>query len=146
MLHLAKPDDLERLLPLVEAFHAESGFDSTEEHRATAVSPLLNGSPYGAIWIIGPRKSPVGYIAVTMGWSLEFGGLDAIVDEFYVRPAVRGRGMGGEALRSLAKALAGGDVRALHLEADKSRMDLVRFYKRCGFLPRDRYMFMSQVL
>ncbi|WP_417721702.1 GNAT family N-acetyltransferase [Salipiger sp.] len=145
-LHLATPDDLPKLIPMVSAFHVEQQYETDEDHVVAALMPLLDGSPYGAIWLIGPRRSPVGYLAVTFGWSIEFGGLDAILDELYIRPAVRGRGMGGEAIDGIAKALREGGVRALHLEADRSDEPLKRFYKRAKFRPRENYMFMSRVL
>ncbi|MDA7424590.1 GNAT family N-acetyltransferase [Thalassococcus lentus] len=145
-LHLATLDDLDKLEPLVTAFHSEQGFDTAEGHAAQAIAPLLEGSPHGAIWLIGPRRAPVGYIAITFGWSLEFGGLDAIVDELYIRPAVRRRGMGFEALNGVSRALKEAGVRALHLEARRSDARLQEFYRRARFVPRDDYMFMSRVL
>ncbi|MHA6325926.1 GNAT family N-acetyltransferase [Roseivivax sp. CAU 1753] len=145
-LHLATPDDAEKLLPLVAAFHTESRFDTDLEHRTAAIAPLLEGIPHGAIWLIGPRKAPVGYIVVTFGWSVEFGGLDAIVDEVYIRPAVRRRGMGSEALNEIAKALKEAGVRALHLEVDRADEEAQRFYSRGRFKPRENYLFMSRVL
>lgn len=145
-LHLATPDDAERLFPLVAAFHAERGFDTSPEHQNAALTPLLEGTPHGAVWLIGPRRAPVGYIVVTFGWSVEFGGLDAIVDELYIRPAVRRRGMGFEALNGIAKALKDAGVCALHLEADREDEDVQRFYARARFKPRENYMFMSRPL
>jgi len=145
-LHLATSEDLPKLLPLVAGFHDEMGFGSSGDHVLAAISPLVEGSPHGAIWLIGPRRAPVGYIAVSFGWSVEFGGLDAMVDEVYIRPAVRGRGMGQEALDSLARALKDAQVRALHLEVDKEDTAAQRFYARARFEPRSRYMLMSRVL
>ncbi len=145
-LHLAGPPDLPKLLPMVSGFHAEMGFDTTADHQSGAIMPLLDGSPHGAIWLVGPRRAPVGYVAVSFGWSVEFGGLDAIVDELYVRPAVRRRGMGQEALDALAFALRETNVRALHLEVDRDDSAAQRFYARARFAPRDRYIFMTRTL
>lgn len=145
-LHLAAEEDAGKLLSLVAAFHTEMGFDTSEEHRAAAIAPLLSGSPHGAVWLVGPRRAPVGYIVLTFGWSVEFGGLDAIVDELYIRPAVRGRGMGLEALDGIAKAMKPAGVRALHLEVDREDERAHRFYGRARFKPRDTYLFMSRVL
>ena len=61
-VHLAGSKDLEKLLPLVAAFHAGEGVESDEAHLCAALSPLLEGSPHGAIYIAGPRLGPVGYI------------------------------------------------------------------------------------
>ncbi|MDP5335836.1 MAG: GNAT family N-acetyltransferase [Paracoccaceae bacterium] len=146
LLHLAAPEDLDRILPLVAAFHAEMGYDTDAAHHTRAIAPLLDGSPHGAVWLIGPRRAPVGYVVISFGWSVEFGGLDGIVDEIFVRPAVRGRGMGFEALNGIAKALGASGVRALHLEVARDDTRTQAFYARARFAPRDHTMFMSRVL
>jgi GNAT superfamily N-acetyltransferase len=146
LLHLATTDDLDRLVPLVAAFHEEMGYDTDAAHHQAAVMPLLEGSPHGAIWLVGPRRAPVGYVVISFGWSVEYGGLDGVVDEIFVRPPVRGRGMGFEALNGIAKALGASGVRALHLEVARDDARAQRFYARARFHPRDHTMFMSRVL
>ncbi|MCR8547358.1 GNAT family N-acetyltransferase [Salipiger sp. P9] len=145
-LHLAGPEDLDRLAGLVAAFHAEQGYGTDAPHIRAALEPILAGMPHGAVWLIGPRKAPVGYIMASFGWSLEFGGLDAMVDELYIRPAVRRRGMGAEALQQLAGALRDNGVKALHLEVDRSDDRLQHFYRRARFHTRDGYALMSRAL
>uniref|UniRef100_UPI00261D46EB GNAT family N-acetyltransferase n=1 Tax=uncultured Lentibacter sp. TaxID=1659309 RepID=UPI00261D46EB len=97
-LHLARPEHLDKLLSLVAAFHAEAGLDTSPEGRRAGIEPLLEGIPYGAVYLIGPTRAPIGYIVVTFGWSVEFGGMDGFVDELYIRPPVRGRGLDSEVL------------------------------------------------
>ncbi len=146
LLHLATTDDAEKLLPQVAAFHQEIGLNLDAAQREAAILPLLEGVPFGAIWLIGPRKAPVGYIVVSFGWSVEFGGMDGIIDELYVRPTVRKRGIGSEALSLLSKALKEAGVRALHLEAQQGDETIARFYGRARFIRRDGYALMSRVL
>lgn len=143
-LHLAGPDDLTRLLPLVEAFHAEQSINSTPESREAGIAPLLQDSPLGCAYLIGPTRAPLGYVVITFGWSVEFGGLDAFIDELYLRPAVRGRGIATTLLTDLPKALSGAGLRALHLEVDRNNDAAQRLYARCGFRARDRYHLMSK--
>lgn len=145
-LTLAKPEHLDKLTPLCAAFHAEEGITQTEEARQAALLPLLEGSPYGVVYLIGPPKSPIGYIVICFGWSVEFGGLDAIVDELYIRPGVRGRGVATEALISLPNALSAVGLRAIHLEVDHNNEPAIKLYRRAGFAPRENYMFMSRKL
>jgi len=142
-VHLAGSKDLEKLLPLVAAFHAEEGVESDETHLRAALSPLLEGSPHGAIYIAGPRLGPVGYIIFCFGWSIEFGGLDGYVDELYVRPGMRGRGIGSDLLVSGAKALAAGGVMSLTLEVDHDNETAKTLYTRLGFKDRGRYGLMN---
>jgi len=143
---LAKPEHLDRLIGLVAAFHAEAGIEQTDEARRTGIAPLLDGIPHGVAYLIGPARAPIGYVIITFGWSVEFGGLDAIVDEIYVRPGVRGRGIASEALLALPNALSAGGVKAVHLEVDKDNQIAQKLYARAGFKPRANYMFMSRKL
>lgn len=143
-LTLATTDDLDRLMPLVAAFHTESGFPLDDETRRAGLLPLLEGSPHGAIYLIGPGRAPIGYIVITFGWSIEFGGMDGFVDEFYIRPGVRGRGIGSEVLRQLPKALGDVGMKALHLEVGRDNTRAQSLYTRMRFEPRDAYMLMSR--
>lgn len=145
-LTLGKPTHLTALLPLCAAFHAEEGIASTEQKRKAGLLPLLEGTPFGAVYIIGPPRAPIGYVVVCFGWSVEFGGLDAIIDELFVRPSVRGRGIATEALVSLPNALSAYGLRAIHLEVSRENEAAVSLYRRAGFASRDHYMFMTREL
>ena len=136
LLHLAKPEDEKRLLPMIAAYHAMEGIESTDDRNAEAIRPLLDGSPHGAIWMVGPKMAPVGYIAVSFGWSIELGGMDGFVDEFWVREKVRGRGMGSEALHVLIGTLREAGMKALHLEIAADNARASRLYTRAGFRRR----------
>ena len=136
ILHLATPADLDRLEPMVAAYHSLEGIESDETHRRAALGPLLEGSPLGAVWLIGPKMAPVGYVVASFGWSIEMGGIDGFVDELWIREKVRGRGMGSEALLALMKALAGAGVKALHLEVNARNEGATRIYERAGFRRR----------
>jgi ribosomal protein S18 acetylase RimI-like enzyme len=145
-LHLATLDDMPKLLPLVAAFHADHKISRTDDERQNSLVPLLEGSPHGAVYVIGPRKSPVGYLVISFGYSLEMAGIDGFLDEFYIRPAVRGRGMGSEALVSLLKGMSQANVKAIHLEVLRSESSAKGLYRRLGFEMRDEYCLMTRAL
>ncbi|MFX0544265.1 GNAT family N-acetyltransferase [Roseovarius sp. S1116L3] len=145
-LTLAKPDDIDRLMPLVTAFHAEEGITLGEDLRREALLPLLEGSPHGAIYIVGPPRAPIGYAAVSFGWSIAFGGLDGFLDEIYIRPGVRGRGIGSEVLNALPKALGSAGMKAIHLEVHESNAKARALYAALRFEARDGYALMSRML
>ena len=145
-LHLAGEGDLEALLRLVTAFHEEEGITQSDETRRAALQPLLEGSPYGAAYLIGPARAPIGYIVITFSWSLEFGGLDGMIDEFFLRPPVRGRGIATEVLMTLPNQLARAGLRAIHLEVDLGNSTARKLYERTGFKARDNNALMSKVL
>jgi len=145
-LTLAGPEHLKVLLPLVAAFHKEEGITSTPEDRQAALQPLLEGIPHGAAYLIGPARSPIGYIVISFGWSVEFGGLDGLIDELYIRRAVRGRGIASSVLSNLPRALAGAGLKALHLEVATDNGAAANLYRKNGFEVRGGFHLMSRKL
>lgn len=143
-LHMATPEDLDRVLTLVTAFHAEEGLSLSDDQRRGGVLPLLDGSPYGTVYLIGPRRAPIGYVAITFTWSIEFGGLNAILDEIYLKPAVRGRGIASEVLIALTARLFEAGVCAIELDVDNDNAAARKLYTRTGFKPRARYLTMTR--
>lgn len=145
-LTLAGPEAMARLLPMVAACHDGAGIATDEAHREAALAPLLEGSPLGAVYLVGPPRTPIGYIALTFGWSIERGGMDGFVGEFWLREAVRGRGVGGEVLAALIPALAGAGLKALHLEAGAADDRAEALYLRHGFARSERYRVLTRLL
>ncbi len=145
-LHLAGPDDLDKLLTLRAAFHAEQGMDSSDDQRRAALAPLLEGIPYGAAYLIGPVRAPIGYIIVTFTWSVELGGLDGMIDEVFIRPAVRGRGIATEVLYTLPRTLAEAGVRTLHISVDRDNVAATRLYARARFEAQDNTVLLRRTL
>ena len=145
-LHLAREADADRLDALASACRAEMEIAAPDDTRRAALLPLLEGSPHGAVYLIGPARAPVGYAVVTFGWSLEQGGMTGTIDELYMRPPVRGRGIATEVLLSLAPALAEAGLRALHLRADAGNEAARRLCARAGFVAREGYMTLTRPL
>lgn len=143
-LTLAKSDDIECILPLLAAFHAETGVEQNDDARRAAVAPLLEGVPHGAIYIAGPVRAPIGFAALGFGWSLDAGGLTATLDALYIRPGVRRRGIGSEILATLPRALAGAGLRFLRLDIPRDDTAARGFYERMHFTAREDRMAMAR--
>ncbi len=96
--------EIPALLPLVEQywlFEDIADFDPArigrELERACADPKLASG------WIAFARGAAVGYLLAVYVFSLEHLGLTAEIDEFFVLPSARGKGL-GDALLQLAEA------------------------------------------
>jgi ribosomal protein S18 acetylase RimI-like enzyme len=145
-ISLCTTEDAARLLPLVARMHAERGLATSDESREAALAPLLEGSPLGAVWIFGPARAPVGYVVVTFGWSLETGGMDATVNEIWVRPSVRRRGIASEALYEIGRALKAANVTALRLVIDSDDAASAGLCRTAGLTPRPKAVVLSRSL
>ncbi|KAJ56612.1 acetyltransferase [Actibacterium mucosum KCTC 23349] len=146
LIRLATVDDIPRLAPLVAAFHDHHQIEQSDDDRIAVLTQMLSDDIHAAIWLIGPPRAPVGYIAVAFGFSIELGGRDAFIDEFFIRPAVRGRGMGSQTLMALLPMLAQMGVKAIHMEVERANDAAKRLYTRMGFNARDTYHLMTRIL
>jgi ribosomal protein S18 acetylase RimI-like enzyme len=90
------------------------------------------------VWVIERRSKPVGYVVVTLGYSLEYRGTTALVDELYLVPEHRGRGLGSQALRLVERVCSSSRVRTVHLEVERSNAGADALYRRLGFADRGR--------
>lgn len=143
---LAGPADRDRVMALMAQFHTERGLPHDDVHRARAVDPLLDGSPLGAVWLIGPGRAPLGYVLVGFGWSVTRAGMEGWVNEVYIRASVRRRGIGTEVLHAVAVALSQAGLTALHVRVDQSDTAAQRFCARVGFAARPEMLVMTDTL
>lgn len=131
-INLAGPADDDRLLSLMGRYHEEIGLTYDDAYRAAVTAPLLEGSPLGAVWLIGPARAPLGYVIVSFGWSVSLGGMIGWVEEVFIRPSVRSRGIGTEVLYTITVSLGQAGVRALQVRVDDNSR-LAGFCARVGF-------------
>ena len=88
---------------------------------------------FGRSWLILDGCSPVGYVVLCFGYSLEWLGRDAFVDEFYLREEYRGGGWGKKTMAFLEDAARELGVRTLHLEVVDGNKTALRLYEAIGF-------------
>ena len=135
--------DLDALLPLVAAYHSFEKVTLSEPERRRAVADLLADPALGLVLRLDAGGMAAGYAAVCFGYSIEFGGRDAFLDELYLVPKVRGRGLGGRLLAEAKASAAAYGVRALHLEVDAGNAAAQLLYARNGFELRGGFKIMS---
>jgi ribosomal protein S18 acetylase RimI-like enzyme len=85
-------------------------------------------------------NEPAGYVVLTVGFRMEYGGLDAFVDDLFVRPDFRRKGFGRAALATLLAECERRGVRAVHLEAGRDNHPAKALYGRFGFRDNDRQL------
>jgi ribosomal protein S18 acetylase RimI-like enzyme len=135
---LATPADVPALLDLQQKFYEGEGYPYDRAVMDRAMRELI-GDPYlGRIFLAG--DPPVGYLVVTFGFSLEFGGRDAFVDELYVGEASRRQGIGAGGLLVAEDACREAGIRALHLEVEHVNTRARALYERAGYEVHDRHL------
>ncbi|MDQ2585671.1 GNAT family N-acetyltransferase [Saccharothrix yanglingensis] len=126
VIRRAVPTDLPVLLPLVREFYEVDEHAYDEDVVTSALEPLLRDDRFGQVWLFD-----TGYAVLTWGYSLESGGRDALLDEFYVRN--RGGGVGGAVVAALVERARAAGARKVFLETEDRNEAARRFYRRHGF-------------
>jgi len=142
-LRQAETHQLAEILPLVEAYHACEQIPSSAAARESAIDQLLGDRRLGGLWLIGVDAETARYIALCRGFSIEFNGFDAFIDEFFLLPEFRGRGVGKIVLAEIKRLAAALDINALHLEVARGNQPARKLYTSAGFQARDKYLLMS---
>ncbi len=121
-------------------FYAHEGIPFDADRSATTLRELLDHPDFGQVFKLVADGTPVGYAVVACGFSLEFGGRSAFLDELYVRPQSRGQGIGSIALRLLLDACRRQGARSLALEVNFDNAKAEALYHREGFTSNGRQL------
>lgn len=140
VLKPARSTDLPLLLSYMEAYYRFDHLAFDRDAAAAALSRLLADDTLGRAWLVAAGGVPVGYVVLTLGYSLEFHGRDAFVDELYLEPGARGQGLGPAVLAQVEAACGRLGVRALHLEVERANHPAQAVYRKAGFEDHDRYL------
>ena len=101
---------------------------------------FLSLPAFGKVWILCDEEKPIGYIVLTLGFSFEFHGHDAFIDELYVDAAHRRRGFGRQAVEFVERKAREMGVNALHLEVDDGNDPALELYRRTGYEDHHRFL------
>lgn len=78
----------------MQEFYAEAGYALDPDRARTAFLPLLTSGQLGQVWLAELDGQVAGHLVLTFCYSMEYGGRSAFVDDLFVRPALRNRGVG----------------------------------------------------
>lgn len=132
--------DTGALVALEREYYAAEGYAFDGEAARHAIATLIGDPSLGRLWAIDGGGTVVGYLVLTLGYSLEYRGRDAFVDELYVAPSHRGRGLGREAMALAEATCRDLGVRALHLEVERENATARELYRRTGFVDHTRIL------
>jgi ribosomal protein S18 acetylase RimI-like enzyme len=144
-LRPARLGDVDVIVPLMRDFCAEDGHPFDEAKARAALEGLLHDAREGRAFVVEEDGALAGYLVVTFGYSIEFRGRDAFVDELYLVPAHRGRGLGREALHVAEACCREAGAHALHLEVGRDNARAQRLYRSWGFGDRSSYLMSKEL-
>jgi GNAT superfamily N-acetyltransferase len=134
--------ELAAVTDLLVAQLREHRVETPEAKLADSLKQVLHHPERGRILVAVERGRPVGMAAVSFVWPLEHGGRSSWLEELYVEPVARGRGIGTRLLEAALRVAAEAGAVAVDLEVDADHQRVAGLYARHGFhpLPRARWV------
>jgi ribosomal protein S18 acetylase RimI-like enzyme len=131
----AGPDDAETVAQLLHDFNTE--FDTFTPGTAVLTRRLqsLLAGPITIAYLAG--EPAAGVALVTLRSNVWYDGPVALLDELYVAPDRRGRGLGGAMVDLLIADAKANGISAIEINVDAGDVDAQRFYERHGFSGAD---------
>jgi ribosomal protein S18 acetylase RimI-like enzyme len=146
VLDPVRSDDAPLLARYMRDLYAHDDPPPDEARWLAALQQLLADRRLGWASVIRLDSQPVGYAVITIGYSLEFYGGEAFLDELYIAADQRGRGIGREVVRQIETVLRAQGVGALHLEVEEDNSAAQQLYEASGFRYRRHMHLMSKRL
>lgn len=136
----ANTEHISEILVMMQDFYFIDNYAFDLELNQKNLIKLLESPDLGRVYIILVDDKIVGYIYLTFGFSFEYKGRDAFIDELYLKSAYRGQGLGKLAMDFVEQAAVEFGVNALHLEVERHNEKANRLYYSQGFTGKERYM------
>lgn len=133
----AAASDIPALVGLMREFYAEAGYSLDEGWAEASFSALLSDDALGRVWVVFCDSRPAGYVVLTVRFAMEYGGLDGFIDDLFVRPGFRGRGLSRVALDAVVAECGRRGVLALHVEVGRDNGAAQRLYRSYGLKEHD---------
>lgn len=139
--------DIPALLPLVEEywrFESISGFEQGQV--AAQLKHVLSEPRLGSGWISTKAGVAVGYLLAVYVFSLEHMGITAEIDELFVLPSQRGRGIGAQLLNAAETEFRRVGCSNVSLQLSRQNNPARLFYNRHEYVERSGYELLEKTL
>ena len=130
-----KQSDYSEFRGMCRALYREDPVDEkiTDRKISRTVRELRKNPIRGRIIIFEEGDVIVGYSILIFYWSNEFGGNLLHIDELYVKPRYRRRGVGTKFLHYVSQEFKG-EIVGLQLEVTPSNTHAMAYYRKLGFV------------
>ncbi len=136
----ATRESIPEILHLMQQFNALYHYPFDPAERRALLSGFLENLELGRLWLIEADGTSAGYVVLAFGFSFEYHGRDAFIDELFIAENFRDRGIGGKTLDFIALQAKELQIKTLHLEVENTNEKARHLYKQKGYTCKGRML------
>lgn len=124
--------DKQEVLEIMRVFYASEAVFSngSEEIFSKDIDNCIKENPYLDGYVIEAETGVAGYAMVAKSYSTEFGKRCIWIEDLYIKPEHRGKGLGNKLMEFIASAYTDCIFR---LEVERENTAAINLYKKHGF-------------
>ncbi len=139
----ASLEDNKEIEELIAEYHRSEGLTPIKERIAWAVDQQLRGQSPGLLLVAQDNDSIVGVALAVYTPSAELGRV-MTVNDFFVRPDHRRKGVGRELVKRMVEECKRMKIDEIGLEVLYANKAAAAFWKSVGFRRADRFLFQKE--
>lgn len=126
--------DREAFLSLTREFYSSDAVlhPIPDDYHTAAFDEMMRSDVYADGFLIYYKEELAGYAMTAKTYSHEAGGLCVWIEELYLSPMYRGKGLGHEFF-AFAESFYGREVRRMRLETEPENEKAEKLYRNLGF-------------
>jgi len=141
----ATEQDIPEILSMMEEFYAIDNYPFSKKQTGENMLPFISNPDLGRLWIIVTDGSILGYLVFTFGYSFEHGGRFGLLDEFFLKPAFRQKGIGKLVMDFINEEAQKLGIGVIILEVEKHNAAGVKLYSEKGYKDNSRLLLTKKV-
>lgn len=134
MIREITPQDKEEYIKMAQNFYNSDAVSHQipKENFVKAFDAAINKNPFIKLYILESDGTTAGYAAIAVTFTTEGGGNTLWLDELYIKPEHRGKGLGRGLIEFLKKD---DDIKRIRLEITPENERAKKLYVSEGFVP-----------
>ena len=124
--------DVGALVDLMREFYVEASYSLDREWAEAAFSELFENPDRGCVWIAEAAGTAAGHAVLTVRYTMEHGSLSGYIDDLFVRPRFRRRGIARALVSELFVEGRRRGCRSVYVEVGAENTPAIRLYNQFG--------------
>ncbi|MCM1363493.1 MAG: GNAT family N-acetyltransferase [Faecalibacterium sp.] len=127
-------DDFDEVLSMMREFYQSPAIlhKASDEILKQDIKDCVSDNPYIEGYVFKDGGEIIGYSMLAKSYSTEFGGLCIWIEDLYIKPEYRHKGIGSDYFRFLDDKFKNTAVR-MRLEVEPSNINAIKAYKKNGY-------------